>query len=137
MSFVGTRPEAVKYVEKYKPEYMATLLLPAGITSEATPPSLDDSDYEKILEKALHVGYQKHNEEKAIEILDNVPKNFRDKQWYAVKRQLLENSIRKHSLAKRDILANEYTKELKKLDDVVEQKYGNINLREVDLLPDM
>ena len=35
MSFVGTRPEAVKYVEKYKPEYMATLLLPAGITSEA------------------------------------------------------------------------------------------------------
>ena len=33
MSFVGTRPEAVKYVEKYKPEYYATLLLPAGITS--------------------------------------------------------------------------------------------------------
>ena len=23
MSFVGTRPEAVKYVEKYKEEYMA------------------------------------------------------------------------------------------------------------------
>ena len=124
--------------------------------------------------EARYVGYQKHNEEKAIEILDNVPKNFRDKQWYAVKRQLLENSIRKHSLAKRDhckeqliamnvlaqcgvdekleeteefqkiiedakrdILANEYTKDLKKLDDVVEQKYGNINLREVDLLPDM
>lgn len=36
MSFVGTRPEAVKYVEKYKPEYIATLLLPAGITSEAS-----------------------------------------------------------------------------------------------------
>lgn len=36
MSFVGTRPEVVKYVEKYKPEYMATLLLPAGITSEAS-----------------------------------------------------------------------------------------------------
>lgn len=36
MSFVGTRPEAVKYVEQYKPEYMATLLLPAGITSEAS-----------------------------------------------------------------------------------------------------
>lgn len=36
MSFVGTRPEAVKYVEEYKPEYMATLLLPAGITSEAS-----------------------------------------------------------------------------------------------------
>ena len=36
MSFVGTRPEAVKYVEKYLPEYNATLLLPAGITSEAS-----------------------------------------------------------------------------------------------------
>ncbi len=36
MSFVGTRPEVVKYVELYKPEYRATLLLPAGITSEAS-----------------------------------------------------------------------------------------------------
>lgn len=36
MSFVGTRPEAVKYVKEYKPEYIATLLLPAGITSEAS-----------------------------------------------------------------------------------------------------
>lgn len=36
MSFVGTRPEAVKYVEQYEPEYYATLLLPAGITSEAS-----------------------------------------------------------------------------------------------------
>ena len=36
MSFVGTRPEAVKYVERYEPEYYATLLLPAGITSEAS-----------------------------------------------------------------------------------------------------
>ena len=36
MSFVGTRPEAVKYVDQYKPEYNATLLMPAGITSEAS-----------------------------------------------------------------------------------------------------
>lgn len=36
MSFVGTRPEAVKYVGQYQPEYLATLLLPAGITSEAS-----------------------------------------------------------------------------------------------------
>lgn len=36
MSFVGTRPEAVKYVQRYKPEYNATLLMPAGITSEAS-----------------------------------------------------------------------------------------------------
>ena len=36
MSFVGTRPEATKYVEKYTKELNATLLLPAGITSEAS-----------------------------------------------------------------------------------------------------
>lgn len=36
MSFVGTRPETVKYVDQYKPKYFATLLLPAGITSEAS-----------------------------------------------------------------------------------------------------
>lgn len=36
MSFVGTRPEASKYVDQYRPEFYATLLLPAGITSEAS-----------------------------------------------------------------------------------------------------
>lgn len=46
MSFVGTRPEAVKYVEQYKPEYYATLLLPAGITSEA---SIRYKDEDKLL----------------------------------------------------------------------------------------
>ena len=36
MSFVGTRPEAVRYVDKYSGAMWATLLLPAGITSEAS-----------------------------------------------------------------------------------------------------
>lgn len=36
MSFVGTRPEVTKYVKQYKPEYYATLLMPAGVTSEAS-----------------------------------------------------------------------------------------------------
>ena len=49
MSFVGTRPEATKYVEKYKPEYLATLLLPAGITSEA---SIRYKDEAELLEAA-------------------------------------------------------------------------------------
>lgn len=86
--------------------------------------------------EARYIGYQKHDEEKAIEILESVPKSFRDRQWYAVKRQLLENSIEKHIQAKRNILADEYSKELEKLDDVVEQKYGDRTLRDVDLLPD-
>ncbi len=46
MSFVGTRPEVPKYVEKYKPEYVATLLIPAGITSLA---SIMYKDEEKLL----------------------------------------------------------------------------------------
>lgn len=49
MSFVGTRPEAVKYVEKYKPEYNATLLMPAGITSEA---SIHFKNEDKLLNAA-------------------------------------------------------------------------------------
>ncbi len=44
MSFVGTRPEVVRYVKKYKPEYMATLLMPAGITSEASIRYKDENE---------------------------------------------------------------------------------------------
>lgn len=44
MSFVGTRPEVPKYVEQYTPEMKATLLLPAGITSEASIRYKDESE---------------------------------------------------------------------------------------------
>lgn len=46
MSFVGTRPEVKKYVDLYKDEYYATLLLPAGITSLT---SIMYKDEEKLL----------------------------------------------------------------------------------------
>ena len=49
MSFVGTRPEVTKYVEKYSNEMLATLLLPAGITSEA---SIRYKDEAKLLDAA-------------------------------------------------------------------------------------
>jgi len=49
MSFVGTRPEVVKYVERYTDEMMATLLLPAGVTSSA---SIEYKDEERILNAA-------------------------------------------------------------------------------------
>ncbi|WP_423799424.1 sugar transferase [Neobacillus sp. SAB-20_R2A] len=52
MSFVGTRPEVVKYVEKYSDEMMATLLLPAGVTSKA---SIHYKDEEKLLVNANDV----------------------------------------------------------------------------------
>ena len=52
MTFVGTRPEVPKYVEKYTPEMMATLLLPAGITSEA---SIYYKDENELLDAAEDV----------------------------------------------------------------------------------
>ena len=54
MSFVGTRPEATKYVEKYSNEMLATLLLPAGITSEA---SIRYKNEAKLLDAADDVDY--------------------------------------------------------------------------------
>ncbi len=44
MSFVGARPELVKYVKQYTPQMRATLLLPAGITSEASLRYKDESE---------------------------------------------------------------------------------------------
>ncbi len=49
MTFVGTRPEVEKYVKAYSKSMMATLLLPAGITSEA---SIRYKDEDKLLEGA-------------------------------------------------------------------------------------
>lgn len=46
MSVVGTRPEVPKYVDSYEKEYLATLLMPAGITSLA---SIMYKDEEKLL----------------------------------------------------------------------------------------
>ncbi|MBR5633165.1 MAG: sugar transferase, partial [Clostridia bacterium] len=52
MSFVGTRPEVPKYVSEYTPEMMATLLLPAGITSEA---SVRYKDEDRLLSDSKNV----------------------------------------------------------------------------------
>ena len=49
MTFVGTRPEVPKYVKEYTPQMMATLLLPAGITSLA---SIYYKDEAELLENA-------------------------------------------------------------------------------------
>ena len=52
MTFVGTRPEVEKYVDRYTPEMLATLLLPAGVTSEA---SIFYKDEDRLLEGAENV----------------------------------------------------------------------------------
>lgn len=52
MTFVGTRPEVSKYVDAYSSEMMATLLLPAGVTSLA---SIMYKDEAELLDKAEDV----------------------------------------------------------------------------------
>ncbi len=52
MTFVGTRPEVPKYVAQYSPEMLATLLLPAGVTSLA---SIFYKDEDQLLEGAEDV----------------------------------------------------------------------------------
>ena len=52
MTFVGTRPEVEKYVMAYTPAMMTTLLMPAGITSEA---SIRYKDEDRLLEAAENV----------------------------------------------------------------------------------
>ena len=48
MTFVATRPEVPKFTEQYSCEMLATLLLPAGVTSEA---SIQYKDEEKLISK--------------------------------------------------------------------------------------
>lgn len=66
MTFVGTRPEVVKFVNRYAPVMMATLLLPAGVTSEASVlykdedklldgiENVDDVYVEKVLSRKMY-----------------------------------------------------------------------------------
>ena len=49
MSFVGTRPEVPCYVRQYTPQMLATLLLPAGVTSQA---SIRYKDEDRLLDSS-------------------------------------------------------------------------------------
>lgn len=53
MTFVGTRPEVTKYMKKYTKEMYATLLLPAGVTSEA---SIEFKDEDELIAEGMGKG---------------------------------------------------------------------------------
>jgi lipopolysaccharide/colanic/teichoic acid biosynthesis glycosyltransferase len=68
MSFVGTRSEVVKYVERYFDEMMATLLLPGGVTSEASIKYKDEElllsnldDVDETYVNEVLIGKMKYN----------------------------------------------------------------------------
>lgn len=68
MTLVGTRPEVPKYVERYEPAMMASLLLPAGVTSSASisykdeAAILDDvSDVDRVYVETVLPAKMKYN----------------------------------------------------------------------------
>lgn len=70
MSFCGTRPEVPCFVRQYTPEMMATLLLPAGVTSMA---SIRYKDEERLLEGAEDVAQ--------VYIRDILPEKMKYNLW--------------------------------------------------------
>jgi lipopolysaccharide/colanic/teichoic acid biosynthesis glycosyltransferase len=60
MSFVGVRPEVPRYVKEYTNEMMATLLLPAGITS---PTSIKFKNEAEIINSYINRGFSSDAEE--------------------------------------------------------------------------
>lgn len=83
MSFVGTRPEVKKYVNKYTDEMYATLLLPAGVTSKA---SINYKDEAKILEK-----YSDKMDEDTIYIKKVLPEKMKYNLEYIEKISFIED----------------------------------------------
>lgn len=84
MSFVGTRPEVPKYVDKYTDEMKVTLLMPAGVTSRA---SIEYKDEDEIINKYLSKG------EKLDDIYLNkvLPKKMKWNLEYMAKFNILED----------------------------------------------
>ncbi len=55
MTFIGTRPEVPKYVDQYSNQMLATLLLPAGVTSLSSIYFKDEADLLKDCDDADRV----------------------------------------------------------------------------------
>lgn len=86
MTFVGTRPEVPKYVAAYTPEMLATLLLPAGVTSEASILYKDEAelldaadDVDAVYIRDVLPGKMKYNLEalKSFSFLSDLKTMFR------------------------------------------------------------
>lgn len=80
MTFVGTRPEVSKYVDEYSEEMLATLLLPAGVTSRASIYFKDEAELLKDEEDTDKAYVEKILPEKMKYNLEEIEKYgfFRD-----------------------------------------------------------
>lgn len=86
--------------------------------------------------KARYIGYFGHEEENALEILNEVEDKYIDRQWYAVKLQLLEKIVKKHKAAGRPVMAEKYEKEILLLKAEMLEKYNWSEITEQFFLPD-
>lgn len=72
MTLVGTRPESTHYVKFYTPEMYATLLLPAGVTSEASIKYKDEAELLRDVEDVDKVYIEKVLPEKMRYNLESI-----------------------------------------------------------------
>lgn len=82
MTFVGTRPEVPKYVDQYKSEYLATLLLPAGVSSLA---SIMFKDENEMLKDAKNADEAYINEILPIKMKYNLSELKKFGFWHEIK----------------------------------------------------
>lgn len=82
MTFVGTRPEVKKYVDGYTNEMLATLLLPAGITSIA---SVKYKNENELLDNALNVDKVYINEILPIKMKYNLEEIVKEGMFHDIK----------------------------------------------------
>lgn len=86
--------------------------------------------------EARFIGYNDHQESEAIRLLEGVDEIFRDRQWYAVKIQMIEKMIEKHQQKGRGILASQLTSDLNEMRKIFEETYDTSIPVESDFLPD-
>ena len=86
--------------------------------------------------EARLIGYTKQHENDALELLSSVDCQYRDRQWFAVRIQLLENLYKKHQVAGRTIIANKFLDDMLNAKKEFREKYGADTLIEQDFLPD-
>lgn len=86
--------------------------------------------------EARYIGYIQHDEQSALILLNNMNPSFRDKQWYAVKMQLLERSIDRNISSDRKKLAAVQKTELSKVEEDFKSLFGAAQYIDSDLLPD-
>ncbi|WP_089612027.1 toll/interleukin-1 receptor domain-containing protein [Dehalobacterium formicoaceticum] len=86
--------------------------------------------------KARYIGYYGNDLDGALDLLQTVPSKYIDKQWYAVKIQLLEKLHQKHISADRLQLADMIYKEMDSVKSEFKKKYNEDKVSDASLLPD-